>query len=338
MPIAAVAAFQAALRGTPAAAVGGDGAAIFGTLPAQPTVGALPAGLAGDVDLFMHAVGLKESGGRYHILGPQTRYGRPRGKYQILDSNWAAWAAEAGMPGADWRDPQAQEHVARHKMLSYFRRFGSWEAVAVAWFAGPGRAAQYLADPSSVAGLADVLGTSVARYVRDVTAGMGRTPAGVKVGGGQVWTADLVGQVGQQIADAFGMRVSSHRRSASRNAAVGGARRSDHLWGGAIDLSGTPEQMRAVAEWASAYTGPGGPFRIVLHPGNDRSHDDHVHISWHRNTTAPLTLPGQGQVWADSLAPGVSAGIVVPDSHDAARSGVDAFRAALSGGGSLRVL
>lgn len=134
-----------------------------------------------ELQSFMRSIGKLESGGRYHILGPQTKYGRPRGKYQILDSNWDAWAREAGIPGADWRDPSAQERVAAHKFLQYYNDYGGrWDAVAVAWFAGPGRARKWLKNPSSVSGMADVLGTSVATYVQKIMKGMqqnlGRDP------------------------------------------------------------------------------------------------------------------------------------------------------------------
>lgn len=151
----------------------------FGMTPeAQPlgTPQGMPAqSSGGSIDAFMAAIRQQESGGNYQILGPQTRYGRPRGAYQILDSNWDAWAAEAGLAGADWHDQQAQDHVARFKFLQYYQQFGSWEAVAVAWFAGPGRADDYVRDPNSVANLSDVLGTSVARYVQMAMNGMGQS-------------------------------------------------------------------------------------------------------------------------------------------------------------------
>lgn len=128
-----------------------------------------------ELQAFMRSIGQLESGGRYHILGPQTKYGRPRGKYQILDSNWSAWAKEAGIPGADWRDPSAQERVAAYKFLQYYNNYGGrWDAVAVAWFAGPGRARKYLENASSVTHFQDVLGTSVGGYVERVMDGMGK--------------------------------------------------------------------------------------------------------------------------------------------------------------------
>lgn len=126
------------------------------------------------IDQFMASIKQLESGGRYGVLGPHTKYGRPRGAYQILDGNWAPWAKEAGIGGADWRDPRAQDRVARHKMMQYYRAYGSWDAVAVAWFAGPGRAKKWAnGNTSAVANMKDVLGTSVAGYVEKMRKGMG---------------------------------------------------------------------------------------------------------------------------------------------------------------------
>lgn len=122
---------------------------------------------------FMHAIGKQESGGRYGVLGPQTKYGRPRGKYQILDSNWDAWARAAGIPGANWQNPAAQERVAAYMFTRYYKQFGGrWDAVAVAWFAGPGRARSYVENPASVGRMKDVLGTSVFHYVNKAMATM----------------------------------------------------------------------------------------------------------------------------------------------------------------------
>lgn len=125
---------------------------------------------------FMDAIGQFESGNNYGAVGPNTgsRYGRARGRYQIMETIWSGWAREAGIPNADWRDPAAQDRVARHKMTQYYRQFGSWELVAIAWFAGPGRA-QKAKDQgiSSVAGIKDVLGTSVAKYASSIVSLMG---------------------------------------------------------------------------------------------------------------------------------------------------------------------
>lgn len=143
------------------------------------------------LDTFMQAIAQQESGGNYNAKGPNTgsTYGHAQGKYQIMETIWPGWAAEAGIPNADPWDPAAQEHVARHKMTQYYNRYGSWPLVAIAWFAGPGRAntaAEHGID--AVGGISDVLGTDVRTYVDKMMSGMdAATAAGgqVESGGGR---------------------------------------------------------------------------------------------------------------------------------------------------------
>lgn len=92
---------------------------------------------------FMAAIRRMESGsyeGNYSVVNSIGA----RGAYQILTDNWASWAKQAGIPGADWRDPRAQDTVARYKMIEYYNRYGSWDLVAMAWHGGPGTVAEYL--------------------------------------------------------------------------------------------------------------------------------------------------------------------------------------------------
>lgn len=148
--------------------------------------------MAEGIDKFMQAIGTLESGNRYDAVGPNTgsTYGRARGKYQIMETIWPGWAREAGVPNADWRDPQAQEHVARYKMSQYFKRYGRWDLVAVAWFAGPGRANQAQKQGiQSVGGLSDVIGTSVAQYVDKTMDLMGNAPSPTPVQAEDSFTA-----------------------------------------------------------------------------------------------------------------------------------------------------
>ncbi|WP_240732074.1 D-Ala-D-Ala carboxypeptidase family metallohydrolase [Egibacter rhizosphaerae] len=302
---------------------------------AQPAPGR--GGGHGEIDEFLESIAQVESGGQYHIRGPQTRHGQPLGKYQILDSNWDNWAAEAGIPGADWRDPQAQDRVAQHKMLEYYQQFGSWDGVAVAWFAGPGRAHRWNQDSSSVANIADTLGTSVEQYVDSVLGQMHRPSPGTQAGAGRMrpqgggeWTGDEIGRAAETIAESFGMRVTSHHRSEAHNERVGGATNSDHLWGGAVDFAGSMEQMRELADWAEAQAGPDGPFRIVLHPWNDPDgHDDHVHISWHRGANAPVRLDGFGNLDAGSFPQAQDVGTMMQEPASPVSTAVDAFRSVL---------
>jgi len=93
------------------------------------------------IDAFMAAIRNLESGGNYSALGPNTQYGRASGAYQFLDSTWGGY-----MGYASARDAPAhvQDQRARELMTQYYRQFGDWGAVAVAWHAGPGRADDYL--------------------------------------------------------------------------------------------------------------------------------------------------------------------------------------------------
>ena len=130
------------------------------------------------IDTFMASIRLLESGsydGNYGATGAYTGpLGRGLGAYQIMEGNWNSWSAEAGMPGANWRDPAAQDAVARFKMGQYYNQFGTWDLAAVAWFAGPGAAVQASNEGlASVGDWDDVLGTTVSDYVQRVTDSMG---------------------------------------------------------------------------------------------------------------------------------------------------------------------
>lgn len=126
---------------------------------------------------FLEYLGEFESGNNYNAVGPPTgKLGNALGRYQIMSANWPSWARQAGIPGADWRDPRAQDRVARYKMTEYYNRYGNWELVAVAWFAGPGNANKAAAHGVDTVGqVKDILGTSVTKYV-NATAGRMSAP------------------------------------------------------------------------------------------------------------------------------------------------------------------
>lgn len=70
------------------------------------------------------------------------------GPTQIMPANWGPWAAEAGL-GAN--APKTQENliaVSRFKLQQYAKQFGSLEAAAVAWYAGPDDAAIWVKNPN----------------------------------------------------------------------------------------------------------------------------------------------------------------------------------------------
>lgn len=88
---------------------------------------------------FLSTIRLLESGsyeGVYAARGKKVRGERPVGAYGILESNWGSWAMRAGIAGANWRDPRAQDRVAAHRGQEYFDVFGSWDLAAVAWIGG----------------------------------------------------------------------------------------------------------------------------------------------------------------------------------------------------------
>jgi hypothetical protein len=95
----------------------------------------------------------------------------------------------------------------------------------------------------------------------------------------------IVPQV-QAICERFNLRVTAGWSDDTAHRP-----RSDHKWGGAVDLAGSAEDMIACTFWADEYTNlvykPGMVFRWVGGPAPDASgveagHLDHVHVSWYR--------------------------------------------------------
>ena len=102
-----------------------------------------------------------ESGGRYDAMGVEVPgQGRAHGKYQVMPANIGPWTKEIlgteMTPAQFLASPQAQDAVFQGKFGQYIRQYGSPEAAARAWFAGPGG----MNNPNA----RDPLGTSVADY------------------------------------------------------------------------------------------------------------------------------------------------------------------------------
>lgn len=163
MPTEFPATGTATAAATPAAASGGRTRQTMAptptSTPSQPKAqGAItsPSG----IDSFLTVLRTIESGGDYNIATPAL------GAYQIMPENWNGWATEAGISGANWRDPAAQDRVARYKAQQYYARYGNWDLVAAAWFAGP--SAADLAAKQGIGAIgtrSDSLGTSVTEYL-----------------------------------------------------------------------------------------------------------------------------------------------------------------------------
>ena len=104
-------------------------------------------------------------------------------------------------------------------------------------------------------------------------------PLGVGLPGRGKWGLQpwIVPQV-EAICKEFGLSVSDGYGGTPPHAS-----RSDHKWGGAVDLAGPLENMRRCNEWADGLRGH--TFRWVGGPAHDadgveHGHGDHVHLSW----------------------------------------------------------
>src|SRR5690349_24346114 len=91
---------------------------------------------------FMHAIRLQESGNTYHAFNAGSG---ASGAYQFEPATWRGALIGAGYGFSVWmqrsaRDapPAVQDAAAAYLMGRYFREFGSWFDVAEAWYGGPG--------------------------------------------------------------------------------------------------------------------------------------------------------------------------------------------------------
>jgi len=117
---------------------------------------------------FQEAIAFLESSGNARAVGPQTRYGTAKGRYQFIDATWER--AARLVPGAS-RYPTAlsapasvQDQVATAWFTSLFERYGSWELVAVAHHAGEGTANNF--QRTGQLSTSDVLGTQTSDYAQ----------------------------------------------------------------------------------------------------------------------------------------------------------------------------
>lgn len=129
------------------------------------------------LEQFMAAIRRLESGsydGNYSAIGRMVRGDRALGAYQIMSRYWDAWAAEAGIPGASWRDAAAQDRVAAHRMQKYFDRYGNWDLVALAWYAGTGSVNTVLRRGFD--GIESIRNPQIRQYVSEVKGYLDRLP------------------------------------------------------------------------------------------------------------------------------------------------------------------
>src|SRR6476659_800554 len=97
--------------------------------PAAISSATPPAGL----EPFLYALGQVESGGSY--TARNTTSGA-YGKYQILPSNWAAWAKLYLGSSTAPQTPANQETVAHRKVTALYNWLDAWPTVAHWWLTG----------------------------------------------------------------------------------------------------------------------------------------------------------------------------------------------------------
>jgi hypothetical protein len=81
----------------------------------------------------MDALGQVESGGRYDARNPVSG---AYGKYQIMPSNWPAWAGRYLGDRRARPTPRNQDRVAAGRMTDLYRAYGAWDRVAYWWLTG----------------------------------------------------------------------------------------------------------------------------------------------------------------------------------------------------------
>ncbi len=93
------------------------------------------------------------------------------GAYKIPANQWAQLAQDAGVLGADWRDPAVQDAVAKHNFARLYGKYQSWEPVAVAWKAGEDLADAMVDGQGVVADIPGDMGKTLGTYVSKATTG-----------------------------------------------------------------------------------------------------------------------------------------------------------------------
>jgi hypothetical protein len=106
-------------------------ALIVTILPTTATSTTAPPGL----DRFLYALGQIESGGNYTARNSITG---AYGKYQIMPSNWPAWARLYIGSSTAPQTPANQERVARGKVTALYNWLDTWPNVAHWWLTGSG--------------------------------------------------------------------------------------------------------------------------------------------------------------------------------------------------------
>ena len=140
---------------------------------------------------FMAAIRQRESSNNYRAESPHNPgWGSAKGAYQFIDATWGGYG---GYANAMIAPPNVQDDRARQLMSQYYRTYGSWDLVAIAWHAGAGSANRVMeagVDPNQ---FGDILGTRTGDYANQVLniAGLGAGGAS-PTASNQVWNGAVM--------------------------------------------------------------------------------------------------------------------------------------------------
>lgn len=265
---------------------------------------------------FLQAIA--EASGRGYGYQGQTENGAtPFGRYGMFMENWPSWSAAAGIGGHDMWDADAQDRVAGFFGQKFFQRYGSWDMVAGAWFAGQHSADLVMRRGKGVRGFTnDVTQNFVARYQK----GQERLQQGFEVtkvpisalkfvnntsGGGRGWIDPVAGQ--SSYSDSFLVPRSNKtgihgaidvyaKKGTPVVAPVGGtvlgAKTNDGKGGNWVQVRGTDGLVYYFAHMDGSPTvkkgqtvTAGAHLGFVGDSGNARGTSPHLHFSIKRGGT-----------------------------------------------------
>jgi murein DD-endopeptidase MepM/ murein hydrolase activator NlpD len=164
-------------------------------------------------ELGGYLAALRELNGGNYNSRSQDNGVTPFGAYGMLLENWNEWSSIAGYGGADPADPSAQDAVAGFWAANLFRRYGSWEMVSGAWYAGQDQADQVMREGRDL-----FRNQRIRAYQEAVTASQQRnTGAPVPVSarrwvstvGGGGWIHPIAGQ--SEYGGSFMPNTTNHR-------------------------------------------------------------------------------------------------------------------------------
>lgn len=95
--------------------------------------------MAVSFEALLWSLTMQESGGRYNAVGPQTKYGRAYGRYQVLAPNIGPWTSKYYgkrlTPSQFLANHAAQDAVVRGVLKGYYDRYGAAGAASM-WYSG----------------------------------------------------------------------------------------------------------------------------------------------------------------------------------------------------------